>query len=303
MPHNFDKHIHLSGGVERVSIFKMLGSALFTFLCVRYTASLRKSNSQVTKRNVGEVIKKLNKENKSLFGELLETRSQKFKREVKKGPGFPRYTESQSSPVKNEISSAAWWYRQTLPPSNVIRPKGNSNTSSEGEASECVKHRKHTPKASQKQYISDSFVNGKIKASQYSMSLSSLDSSAYDTCPNSNGGVSTIQLTNVFEKTIKKCSILELPDVIIRNIPNFPLLNESKDIEQMTPAGSVLNMSLSTKQFDTRKDCLAYPSVSKILNATMSDNSRAALKRWRQKMISELGEEGFLNHYRGMFVM
>lgn len=281
----------------------MLGSALFNFLCVRYTASLRKSNSQVKKRTVGEVIKKLNKENKSLFGELLETRSQKFKREVRKGPGFPRCTESQSSPVKNEISSAAWWYRQTLPPSYVIRLKGNSNTSSEGEVSKCVEQRKHTSKASQKQHISDSFLNCNIKARQYSMSLSSLDSSAYDTCSNSNGDISTIQLTNVLEKTVKKSSLLELPDVIIRNIPNFPFLNESKYIEQMTPAGSILNMPLSTEQCDTKKDCLAYPSVSKILNATMSDSSRAALKRWRQKMISELGEEGFLNHYRGMFVM
>lgn len=303
MPQNFDKHIHLSGGVERVSIFKMLGSTLFSFLYVRYTASLRKCNSQVKKRNVGKVIKKLNKENKSLFGELLETRSQKLKREVRKGPAFPRNTESQSSPVKNEASSAAWWYRQTLPPSYVIRLKENSNTSSEGEVSKCVKQTKHTSKASQKQHVSDSFVNGKIKASQYNISLSSLDSSAYDTCPNHIGGVSTIQLTNVLEKTNKKSSILELPDVIIRNIPNFPLLNESKDIEQITPAGSIVNMSLSTKQFDTRKDCLAYPSVSKILNATMSDSSRAALKRWRQKMISELGEEGFQDHYRGMFVM
>lgn len=279
----------------------MFGSALFSFLCVRYTASLRKSNSQVKKRNVGEVIKKLNKENKSLFGELLETRPHKFKRELGKGSAFPRSTEPQSRPVKNEISSAAWWYRQTLPPSYVIRLKGNSDTSSEGEISKCVKHREHTSKASQKQHISDSFVNGKMKANHYSMS-SSLDSSAYETFPNSKGGVSTIHLTNVLEETNKRLSILELPDVIIRNIPNFPLLNESKDVEQI-PAGSILNMSLSSKQFDTRKDCLSYPSVSKILNATMSDSSRAALKRWRHKMISELGEEGFLNHYRGMIVM
>ena len=303
MPQNFNKPIHLAGGVERVCIFKMFGSALFSFLCVRCTVSLRKSYSQVKKRSVGEVIKKLNKENKSLFGELLETRSQKLKREVGKGPAFPRSTEPQSSPVKNEISSAAWWYRQTLPQSYVVRLKGDSNTNSEGEISKCVKHGEHRSKASQKHHISDTLVNGKIEASRDSMSLSSLDSSVYETCQNSNGDVCAIHLTNVLEKTNKKSSILELPDVIIRNLPNFPLLNEIKDMEQMTPAGSILNVSLSTKQFDTRKDCLPYPSVSKILNATMSDSSRAALKRWRQKMISELGEEGFLNHYRGMFVM
>jgi hypothetical protein len=267
-----------------------------------YTVVLRKSNSQAKKAHVGEVIKKLNKENKSLFGELLETRSQKLKREARKGPAFPRSTEPQSSPVKSEISSAAWWYRQTLPPSYVIQMKGNSNTSSEVEVSNCVKHREHTSKASQKQHINNSFVKYQIEASQYSTSLLSLDNGAYESCSSSNGGVHTIHLTDVLEKTDKKSSILELPDVIIRNIPNFPLLNESKDIEQMTPAGSILNTSSSTEQFDIRKDCLLYPSVSKILNATMSDSSRAALKRWRQNMISELGEEGFLSHYRGMFV-
>ena len=76
-------------------IFKMFGSALFSSLCMPYTVVLRKSNSQAKKAHVGEVIKKLNKENKSLFGELLETRSQKLKREARKGPAFPRSTEPQ----------------------------------------------------------------------------------------------------------------------------------------------------------------------------------------------------------------
>jgi hypothetical protein len=101
-------------------------------------------------------------------------------------------------------------------------------------------------------------------------------------------------------KTDKKPPLLQLPDVIVRNIPTFPLLNESKCTESVMPAESISNTLPSTKQVANRKDYLLYPSVSKILNATMSDSSRAALKRWRQKMISELGEEGFLNHYRGM---
>jgi hypothetical protein len=268
---------------------------------MRYTVLLRKTNSQVKKGTVGEVIKKLNKENKTLFGKLLETRSQKLKREAGKGPAFPRSTEPQSSPVKREISSAGWWYRQTLPPSYVVRLKGNADTGSEVQMSKCDKQRAHTSEASQKQDISDSSVKCQIEASQCSTSLLNRDSSAYESYSNSNGGICTIpHPTDVSEKTDKK-SILELPDVIIRNIPNFPLLNESKDVERMTPAGSILSMSSSTKLFDARKECLLYPSVSKILNATMSDSSRAALKRWRQKMIAELGEEGFLNHYRGMF--
>lgn len=279
----------------------MFGSALFRFLCVRCTVLLRKSNSQPKKGHVGEVIKKLNKENKALFGELLESKSQKLKREAAKRPAFAKSSEPQSSPVKGEASSAAWWYRQTLPPSHVMRLKGNSNTSSEVEVDKCVKNKERTSKPSQKEHISDFFVKCEIESSQYSASLLSFDSSVHESSSNNNGGVCTIHVTDSLENTDKKSSVLELPDVIIRNIPNFPLLNESKDIEQMTPVVSILNMSSSSKQFDTRKDGLLYPSVSKVLNATMSDSSRAALKRWRQKMISELGEEGFLNHYRGMF--
>nr|CAD7456158.1 unnamed protein product [Timema tahoe] len=46
------------------------------------------------------------------------------------------------------------------------------------------------------------------------------------------------------------------------------------------------------------KDYLRYPSVSKILNATMSESAQAALDRWRNKMIAQLGEEGFLEYHK-----
>lgn len=276
----------------------MFGSTLFSALCIRYTVSFRKSNSQLKKGNVGEVIKKLNKENKSLFGELLETRPQKRKREAKKGPTFPLTAEQQSGSVQNETSSEAWWYKQTLSASNVVRLKKNSNTYSDAKSDKSDTHWEQTLETLQNQQNDDSFVKFPDEASQCSSSVLSPEKSVYEVSSNSNEDVHASHVTDVLGKTDKKPLVLHLPDVIVRNIPTFPLLNESKNTESMKPAESVLNILPNTKYVSNRN--LLYPSVSKILNATMSDSSRAALKRWRQKMISELGEEGFLNHYKGM---
>jgi len=42
-----------------------------------------------------------------------------------------------------------------------------------------------------------------------------------------------------------------------------------------------------------------FPSVSAILKATMSAESRLALSRWEQRMIAELGEDGFKQYQTG----
>ncbi|XP_050405304.1 uncharacterized protein LOC126821051 [Patella vulgata] len=83
-----------------------------------------------------------------------------------------------------------------------------------------------------------------------------------------------------------------LPKVIDPNDPlnfvlNYPLIPN-------TPEGSV-----EFERFNTEVDkfCLQYPpSVSKILNKTMSAKNRYFLERWKKKMIEEMGEEGFKQH-------
>lgn len=44
-----------------------------------------------------------------------------------------------------------------------------------------------------------------------------------------------------------------------------------------------------------------YPSVTLILNKTMTDESRNALEKWKQERIAEMGEEEFNKFYQGMF--
>jgi len=41
------------------------------------------------------------------------------------------------------------------------------------------------------------------------------------------------------------------------------------------------------------------PSVTNILNVTMSEKSRAALENWKKNMIEKLGEDGFNTYSRG----
>jgi len=65
----------------------------------------------------------------------------------------------------------------------------------------------------------------------------------------------------------------------LNDMLTFPLIY--KDSEK-------LNESLNTNEVKL------FPSVTKVLQATMSDFSRNALKQWKTKKIEELGENGFL---------
>lgn len=42
-----------------------------------------------------------------------------------------------------------------------------------------------------------------------------------------------------------------------------------------------------------------YPSVTLVLNKTMPEESRAAIEKWKQERIAELGEEEFNRVYEG----
>lgn len=45
------------------------------------------------------------------------------------------------------------------------------------------------------------------------------------------------------------------------------------------------------------------PSVTRILNATMSEQSKAALEKWKNSMIEKLGEDGFNQYTRGTSII
>lgn len=93
------------------------------------------------------------------------------------------------------------------------------------------------------------------------------------------------------------------PSVIdVEMIENFPL---GKTDVPGVPLKTNINVSntsdsiLTIGMFDGGYQRL--PSVSKILEATMSEENRRILEKWKAKMIKELGEEGFEEYKKGEY--
>lgn len=91
-----------------------------------------------------------------------------------------------------------------------------------------------------------------------------------------------------------------LQSAIPMNENSYPLDNLNKQ-EFSTKSGTgtlenVLNYGFTDPLV---KDYMRYPSVSKIMEDTMSPTSRMVLSKWRKNMIADLGEEGFAKHCTG----
>lgn len=78
------------------------------------------------------------------------------------------------------------------------------------------------------------------------------------------------------------------PDIFLGEPTSIPFLDT--EIRAMTKYPLLCQKSENN---DTETLIKSYPSVSKVLQATMPENSRNALKRWKLQKIAELGEEGF----------
>jgi len=84
-----------------------------------------------------------------------------------------------------------------------------------------------------------------------------------------------------------------LPDIVIKNLPSFPIMNN----KQESPAQSTEVLSISGSDDPAT---IKFPSVTKILTQTMSPESKLALEEWKKRMIEQLGEHGFQMHQKGM---
>lgn len=86
-------------------------------------------------------------------------------------------------------------------------------------------------------------------------------------------------------------------------IENFPLeRTDMQGVHQKTPVDVVDTSNIFTiGMFDGGYQKL--PSVSKILEATMSEENRRVLERWKAKMIKQLGEEGFKEYRNSEYAL
>ncbi|XP_054262897.1 mitochondrial genome maintenance exonuclease 1-like [Macrosteles quadrilineatus] len=76
------------------------------------------------------------------------------------------------------------------------------------------------------------------------------------------------------------------------NEENYPLSNPEK-CQLFSQECAVKNVYNYTFSDSAVKSFMKFPSVSKIIEDTMSDRNKQILDRWRQNMIKELGEDGF----------
>ncbi|XP_046384598.1 mitochondrial genome maintenance exonuclease 1-like [Ischnura elegans] len=90
-----------------------------------------------------------------------------------------------------------------------------------------------------------------------------------------------------------QCDANVVPSTVLKCIKGFPLINHSKSSCASNDFQQFESLQFLSKEYSKR-----YPSVGKILNATLPDVSKVLLKKWREKMISLLGEEGFLKFNR-----
>ncbi|XP_063217620.1 mitochondrial genome maintenance exonuclease 1-like [Bacillus rossius redtenbacheri] len=228
-----------------------------------------------TKTKSGAVIKKLNKQNKSLFGELLETRSERRKR-------ITRSATDVGGNIKlsnHDRSSEIHWLDRL----NSHTSRNQSDFKSKLSLNPENKIFKQEISADVATNNGDKYLGGKIPGETNTEILGNAEDSL------------------VSEQNICRPQelIFQLPEIIVRNIPFFPLQNDKKQVQEPSEKqlfGDILTVSHS----EVDKESLVYPSVSKVLNATMSESSRIALMRWRQKMIAELGQDEFLKYYRDL---
>ena len=87
------------------------------------------------------------------------------------------------------------------------------------------------------------------------------------------------------------------PSPIIETVKTIPdLLNERRGV--IAAPESVDYRDILKIPF---KHCTEKPSVTKILSATMSEESKAVLARWEKEKIALLGEDGFKKYKADMF--
>ena len=84
-----------------------------------------------------------------------------------------------------------------------------------------------------------------------------------------------------------KFSTLKIKD---SEILNYPFFHSSKDFLTSLKTKQIKELTLESIE---KQKVFKTPSVTKILKETMPEDSKQRLEAWENKMILELGQEGF----------
>lgn len=85
----------------------------------------------------------------------------------------------------------------------------------------------------------------------------------------------------------------QLFNMVINNMALFPIINPKKELPLMADKMDILSIS-GKDEPDTQH----YPTVTKILSATLSPESKKLLEMWKARLIAEMGEDKFKEYYQ-----
>lgn len=92
-------------------------------------------------------------------------------------------------------------------------------------------------------------------------------------------------------------------DVRQRPVLKFPFLNPWRMSRQFVELGITEDEAQRNRAvvLDASFPVRNFPSVTRVLQSTMSEASVSTLDKWKERMVSDLGEVGFVQHQRKLF--
>lgn len=269
-------------------------------------------------------MKKLMKEYKSVFGELIETNAQKKRRlKLEKRGEIPQQKPNETDAelswiMKNSGNNLKKINLSTKPQVELVDPdkkifsakfssvkiksSNNQDIKHSFQFSESnpvlhkVEHKITNPSCNLLTITTDNNNNSNENTFAIDISHSNQNTSVKSSITHNNISLSNPNLSST-ENTVAKYDVPSnferLPDIIIKNLPSFPIMGDKqKSFTQLT---EVLSIS---GQNDPK--IIKFPSVTKILTQTMPLESKLALEAWKERMIKKLGQEGFEIHQKGI---
>ncbi|GAB1867976.1 Mitochondrial genome maintenance exonuclease 1 [Camponotus japonicus] len=254
------------------------------------TSNVQNVCQRCIKRHISKAdkIKKLMKEYKLMFGGLVETNAEKKRRlKLEKKGKIPQQKPNETNAelswiMKNSGKHLKKINLPTKPQDELVDPDKFNNMNIKTPNDQNIQHGFHSE--------SDPILQ-KVGLTNQPCNLSTVITDI-NNIPNEN-----IPNLSTTENTIAKYDVPSnferLPDIIIKNLPSFPIIgNKQKSSTQLT---EVLSIS---GQDDP--ETIKFPSVTRILAQTMPLESKMALEAWKERMVKKLGPEGFEMHQKAL---
>lgn len=241
------------------------------------------------KRHISKAdrIKRLMREYKLMFGELVETNAEKKRRlKLERKGKIPQQKPNETNAELSWImkNSGKHLKKINLPtkPQNELVDSDKFNNVKIETPNQNIEHGFHSESDPALQKVEPKITNQPCNLSTVITDINNI--------PNENiPNLSTTENT----KYDVPSNFERLPDIIIKNLPSFPIIgNKQKSSTQLT---EVLSIS---GQDDP--ETIKFPSVTRILAQTMPLESKMALEAWKERMVKKLGPEGFEMHQKGI---